>query len=264
LTKIRYTVGSAPTDVHSPTTDIPAAAEKSDRFDLAQPQRPRRARLGSPLAYIIWRLPRRLRALTEMLSVQTGGRVLDYGCAEQPYRNLFGSDVHFVGADLPGNPLADVVLSADGTVPLDGECFDAILSTQVLEHVADPGVYLAECARLLKPGGRLLLSTHGLMVYHPDPEDYWRWTSSGLVRAVEAAGLSVKHTEGIMGLVAVGLQFIQDGVYFRIPRRARPVLAAVFQALIVASERLDTSTMPNRNALIHVVIAEKPSPAERA
>jgi hypothetical protein len=34
--------------------------------------------------------------------------------------------------------------------------------------------------RVTAPGGRVLASTHGVQVYHPAPEDYWRWTHTGL------------------------------------------------------------------------------------
>ena len=35
------------------------------------------------------------------------------------------------------------------------------------------------------PGGRVLASTHGTQVYHPAPQDYWRWTHTGLARLFE-------------------------------------------------------------------------------
>ena len=199
-----------------------------------------------------------------MLEVGASGRVLDYGCAEQPYRRLFGAQVEFIGADLPGNPLADVLIAADGTVPVPDSSVNAVLSTQVLEHVADPAVYLAECLRVLKPGGQLLLSTHGLMVYHPDPVDYWRWTSAGLRRAVEMTGFGVIHEEGIMGITAVGLQFVQYAIYHRVPRLVRPLLALFFQSLIAVGDRAEPRASRDGNALVLAVVAEKPRPSDGA
>lgn len=238
-----------------------SAAGSATRFHVGRPTGLRHAAPGHHLAYIIWLLPRRLRGLADRLGVPSDGRVLDFGCAEQPYRHFFGDQVDFVGADLPGNPHANISIAPDGTVPVDDESFDAVLSTQVLEHVADPAVYLAECQRVLRPGGRLLLSTHGMMVYHPDPVDYWRWTGAGLRRTVEAAGFEIVHGEGIMGLAAVGLQFFQDAVYYRLPGKLRPVFAAFFQTLIALSDRLVRANGLDDNPLVLALVAEKPEVA---
>ena len=42
-----------------------------------------------------------------------------------------------------------------------------------------------ELRRVVAPGGRVLASTHGVQVYHPSPQDYWRWTHAGLRRLFE-------------------------------------------------------------------------------
>jgi SAM-dependent methyltransferase len=237
---------------------VTAPAQESARFHVARPTGLRRARPWHRLAYIIWLLPRRLEALAPELAVPPRGSVLDFGCAEQPYRRFFAETVEFVGADLPGNPAADVTIAPDGTLPLPDDGFDAVLSTQVLEHVADPGTYLDECRRILRPGGRMLLSTHGLMVFHPDPVDYWRWTRAGLERAIESAGFEIVHGEGIMGLGAVGLQFVQDSVYFRLPARLRRPVAGLFQTLIALVDRLIPAGPDDANALVYAIVAEKP------
>jgi hypothetical protein len=55
------------------------------------------------LAYILRRLPAAVHELSGELEVPAGGRVLDYGCADAPYRDLF-AQAEYVGADLPGEP----------------------------------------------------------------------------------------------------------------------------------------------------------------
>ena len=211
-----------------------------------------------PLAYIIRLLPRRLEAMAGDLRLPPGGRVLDFGCADLPYRRFFGPEAEVVGADLPGNPRASVDVRPDGTLPSDDASFDAVLSTQVLEHVADPNVHLDECLRVLRPGGRLLLSTHGMMVYHPDPVDYWRWTCAGLRRAVEQAGFEVVRFEGIMGLAATGLQLVQDAVSPRAPRWLRPAICLIMQSMVAVSDRVERPESRNLNALVFALVAEKP------
>ena len=117
--------------------------------------------------------------------------VLDYGAGGSPYRTLFRSST-YDRADLPadvsnGAP-PDIALAACARLPQELAEYDVVLSTQVLEHVEEPLIYLTECQRALKPGGRLILTTHGIFEDHPCPLDLQRWTADGLVRLVSAAG----------------------------------------------------------------------------
>jgi SAM-dependent methyltransferase len=224
-------------------------------------ERPKDIRVATPwhrYAHHIRVLPKRLRLLSEDLHLPPGGRVLDYGSAEAPYRDFFPPHADFVAADLPGNPSASLELNPDGTLPVPDESFDVVLSTQVLEHVADPELYLSECFRVLRPGGRMLLSTHGIFVYHPDPEDYWRWTGAGLQYAVRRAGFEVVRFEGIIGLVATGLQLIEDAVYHHLPRAVRPLLAFVMQSLMRLADRLQGGESRDLNAQVFALVAGKP------
>jgi SAM-dependent methyltransferase len=199
-----------------------------------------------------------LRDLAGDLHAGEDSRILDYGAAESPYRDFFPASADYRAADLPGNPRAAVTLNPDGSVPADDESFDAVLSTQVLEHVRDPALYLSEAHRLLKPGGRLLVSTHGTFIYHPDPEDLWRWTAAGLERAVENAGFRVVRVEGMLGLLPTGLQLVQDAIYWHLPRLLRPPFAWVMQGLVALGDRLHGDESRRLNAQVYGVVAEKP------
>ena len=191
-------------------------------------------------------------------SLSRGARVVDYGCADTPYADLLPTDVAYVAADLGGNPGTDVVLAPDGTVPLPAGTIDLVLSTQVLEHVTEPAAYLLECARLLRPGGSLILTTHGMMYRHPDPEDYWRWTSDGLVRVVTQAGLEVVELRGVLGLVAASLQLIQHAFLTHLPAVLRRPCMLLFQALIAGADRLTSDERRRQDALVFGVRAVRP------
>ncbi len=108
-------------------------------------------------------------------------RLLDVGCGTRPYEHLFAPHVaEYVGVDV-ANPAADL----EGTVeeiPVPDAGFDLVLCTQTLEHAADPRRAVQELRRVVAPGGRVLASTHGVQVYHPNPVDLWRWTHAGLER----------------------------------------------------------------------------------
>lgn len=132
-----------------------------------------------------------LRMVMQNLIPHVWGKVLDYGCGGSPYRSLFKCDV-YVRADVGGmTDLDHAIIPGQPLDAADGS-FDCILSTQVLEHVAEPQKYLADCFRLLKEGGTLLLSTHGTFPDHSVPWDFQRWTTNGLRRDIEAAGFKVE------------------------------------------------------------------------
>jgi SAM-dependent methyltransferase len=233
-------------------------APDGPRYDQGRPSDLHQATPAHRYREHIRRLRPFLRELAGDLNVAGGDRVLDYGAAESPYRDFFPPSADYVAADLPGNPNAALTLNGDGTVPAPGDSFDAVLSTQVLEHVADPALYLGEAHRLLKPGGRLLLSTHGTFIYHPDPEDYWRWTVAGLTRALTGAGFRVVRAEGMLGLLPTGLQLVQDAIYWHLPRVLRPPFAWAMQGLIALGDRLHGDESRRFNAQVYGVVAEKP------
>lgn len=191
-------------------------------------------------------------------AVSPGSRVLDYGCAARPYRALFGPAIEYIGADLEGNSFADVSLNKDGSVPLPDEHFDLILSTQVLEHVADPELYIAECHRLLKPDGTVVITTHGIMFYHPDPVDYWRWTSAGLGRILADAGLCSVEIRGIMGLAPTAVQLFQHATAPKVPERLRRPYVAVSQALVAFLDRAYSDESRAADALVLAARARRP------
>jgi SAM-dependent methyltransferase len=125
--------------------------------------------------------------------------VLDFGARQAPYQSIFvDGTTRFLKADLAGGDVIDVEIGKDGRLRHPSESVDLVLSLQVLEHVPDAPAYLEEAHRVLKPGGLLWLTTHGIWPYHPTPEDFHRWTLSGLRRLVKAR-FEVIDTDALMG-----------------------------------------------------------------
>ena len=109
-------------------------------------------------------------------------RLLDVGCGPKPYYPFFADRADpYVGVDVVENPAAEL-RGAVEALPVEDASFDVVLCTQVLEHCDDPAQAVRELRRVTAPGGRVLASTHGVQVYHPSPQDYWRWTHPGLER----------------------------------------------------------------------------------
>lgn len=221
----------------------------------AHPERPGRT---YPYRHCVVALAESLRKWLKHLALPTGTKVVDYGCSVMQYRNFFPADCDYRGADLPGNSLATIEVNADGCLNLPDASVDVVLSTQVLEHVQDPQLYVSEAFRVLKPGGHFILTTHGVFVYHPDPEDNWRWTSNGLRREVERSGLEIVDMEGLIGGAAAAVQFIQDSTWHRIPARLRRFYFAFFQMWVGFLDRKYTPEGRMKDAWVYSVLARKP------
>ncbi len=182
----------------------------------------------------------------------------DFGCGTMPYKSLFDTDkVDYIGIDLDWNPHAQVFISNDSKILAEDNSYDIVLSTQVLEHVEDPAGYLKEAYRVLKVGGKLVLTTHGYWMYHPDPTDYWRWTSAGLQKIVKKEGFEVLAFKGMLGRMASGLQLFQDGLIFKFPTWFRPFISTPMQLLIAAFDKLQRQNVIDMDACNYLIVGKK-------
>ncbi len=168
-------------------------------------------------------------------------RLLDVGCGEMPYLPLFEPHVReIVGLDTWDNPRASLRGPIEA-IPAPDASFDVVLCAQVLEHVDDPAQGVGELARVTRPGGRVLLSTHGTFVYHPNPVDLWRWTGAGLERLFsengEWASVTVSAGSGTASSLAMLNAIYLEHVLRRTP--LRPLRGALVSALNRAARALD-------------------------
>jgi 2-polyprenyl-6-hydroxyphenyl methylase/3-demethylubiquinone-9 3-methyltransferase len=102
--------------------------------------------------------------------VRAGDRVLDVGCGE----GWFAAGLARAGAEVVGIDVADVPLARarqrhpqldlrrvapEGPWQLDDGAFDVVWAGEVIEHVADTAAWMSQARRVLRSGGRLLVST---------------------------------------------------------------------------------------------------------
>lgn len=142
---------------------------------------------------------RQIRRDLSEIAPTISGRLLDLGCGAKPYRHLFTGAEWYVGLDLPADHSANkLTKSVDAyadlnLLPFCDESFDAALCTQVLEHVPQPELLLAEAARVLKTDGTLVLTLPFAAAEHEEPHDYLRFTRYGIRALLERAGFATRE-----------------------------------------------------------------------
>lgn len=141
-----------------------------------------------PFNYSILRLN---RVIARSLPYQ--GVVVDLGCGEAPYRDeILRSARTYIGVDWPASlhdrSKVDLVADLSAGVPLTTASVDTVVCFQSLEHVKEPSRLLVECHRILRPGGRLLVTVPFMWHIHEEPNDYYRFTRFGLAYLLEQAG----------------------------------------------------------------------------
>ncbi len=138
------------------------------------------------------------------------GRILDVGCGTKPYKEWFGKNVELVGIDLIASSESDYVISPAEPWPLDSVSFDGVLCTQAFEHALDLDLTLREINRVLKPGGKLVVSAPFFYQEHygdsQHRHDYRRFTVAGLRQVLgDRYDLMEAKGEGGIGTILGGL-----------------------------------------------------------
>ena len=160
-----------------------------------------------------------LSELNEWLSTRAvpfaSGSLLDYGCGGKPYEALFSSGItNYTAADVAvaAGSHVDILIEPNRQLPITDGAFDTVLSTQTLEHVPDPSFYLAEAARVLKPGGRLILTAPMFWRHYESPYDFTRFTKYGIQNLLNEAGFHIVKLDACGGIVAGIAQAVLDGM----------------------------------------------------
>lgn len=142
----------------------------------------------------------RIRNFIEQHSGKLGDDVLEIG-SRMSHKNawwIVNRDLaqgNWIGCDMqPGDGVDVVVDIHNPPKELEGR-FTGILCSEVLEHVARPWVALPKIKSLLKPDGWLIITTLTSFPIHGFPDDYYRYTKSGLKILLEDAGFRNIHTE---------------------------------------------------------------------
>ena len=144
-----------------------------------------------------------------------GDAILDFGCGGKPYEQLFRGK-HYVGVDIAvsghDHATSQVDVFYNGhTLDIPDESFDAVISTEVLEHLFNCDEALSEIKRVLRPNGKLFITTPFLWAEHEKPYDYARYTTFGLKALLEKHGFDQVSVErrghAVEGLCQLALTY---------------------------------------------------------
>jgi SAM-dependent methyltransferase len=190
-----------------------------------------------------------VRTALGRLGAQRNLVVVDVGCGEKPYRDLFG-EAHYVGLNYGLEGASPDVLGDAQCLPFANGCADIVFSTQVIEHVPDPQRMLGEMARVLKPGGVLILTGPFYWPLHEEPHDYLRFTKHGFRALLSRAGfVDIEVTADCKTLTQISVSVIEI-----LPRWMLPLLPAI-NLLTPIVQRFSSD---ERSSLNYLVMARRP------
>jgi SAM-dependent methyltransferase len=191
------------------------------------------------------------------------GRMLEIGCGSKTKGLLVGDLVtEHVGLDHADTPHDKSNIDLFGTaydIPVEGDSFDCVLSTAVLEHLEEPERALREAFRVLKPGGYALVTAPLFWHVHEEPRDFFRYTGFGLEYLFRKAGFQIAELAPLSGF---GVTFLTELSYYLGRFRRGPLtplidISVAFNNLV--SPLLDRGWMRDeRFTWMHLVLARKP------
>lgn len=139
--------------------------------------------------------------------------VLEVGCGEgYGTAVLAASTARVLGVDYDAHtvrhaartyPSARFVQGNLAALPVGSATVDVLVTLQVIEHVWNQPEFLGECRRVLRPGGRLLVSTPNRLTFSPgrdaplNPFHTREFTAEELVGLLTACGFAVEHVGGV-------------------------------------------------------------------
>lgn len=159
------------------------------------------------------------------------GRTMDFGCGSKPYRRAFVNSSEYIGVDIETsghdhkklNSTVDIFYDGE-TLPFENEHFDSVVAFEVFEHVFTPEVILPEIYRVLREGGRVLVTTPFVWPEHEEPYDYARYSTFGLKHLFEKHGFKVVKVSKIGNSYEIAFQLLSNVVAQKtgdMPRLAR-------------------------------------------
>jgi SAM-dependent methyltransferase len=156
----------------------------------------RKSQAVSMADHLYWLHFRTLEPFILAQLAQSKAPLLDLGCGNRPYKCHYPEGVA-LGADIvqSSTGCVDVVLESCGKLPFEDNYFQTILCTQVLQHVENAYHLLHEAHRVLRPGGKMILTCPFIWELHERPHDYLRFSEYWLTKNLCDTGFALELLE---------------------------------------------------------------------
>lgn len=191
------------------------------------------------------------RQLLKNSSQYIKGRVIDLGCGEKENKhkslilNLPGIE-SYTGVDFYTD--ADIKADLNEKLPINNGQYDTAICFLPLDYLKEPQNFLNESFRILKSGGYLLLTASWIYPYHPEPEDYFRFSDNALRYMLRKSGFQIESISPLGGKGQIISVFLRTKFPFF--NKLRPFIDKIFTP---RKNRLD------KNPAAYFVIAKKPT-----
>lgn len=123
-------------------------------------------------------------------------KVMDFGCGEAPYYSLF-KGAEYVGVDVAvsghSSDKKNADIYYDEKLPFENDTFMYVVATQCLEHIQNTDSTLAELNRVMKKGGKLIITVPMVWNDHELPYDYYRFTQEGISYKLRTNGFRIVY-----------------------------------------------------------------------
>ena len=125
------------------------------------------------------------------------------GAGHDPYRNHLPCASSVLATDISNeHGLLDQIADAHD-LPFQDDAFDCVVAIELFEHLSDPHKASKELLRVLKPGGKAVVTVPFMFHVHGDPHDFARFTGIGLQQLfAHASSVSIEEVGGRLHVVS--------------------------------------------------------------
>jgi len=186
-------------------SEIPATITPSEKIE-------RNAHSGTRWRQANWRFLEK-----QLENFKADSVILDVGAGRGDFGEIYKNFKH-ITVDVFPYPEVDVACDLSNTVPFLDNCIDCVLLMNVCEHIYDPRKVLSSIHKIIKPGGKVIITMPFFIKIHQAPFDFNRFTHFALQRMCLDAGFQIKTIDGFFDAAGLIQETIRYYRFWEIPK----------------------------------------------